>query len=331
MSILYLSEQGSKVRKEGNRIIVAKDDDILADVSLFKVNTMVVFGNVQFSTQALGDILIKGIDIAFLSLSGRLKGRVESYKSRNVQLKIKQYETFKSDSEKFNFAVKFIKAKAENSINLLKSYDYREKSLMLGDDIAEIERKAALIDRKQNINGLMGVEGYIARVYFTAFRKIINRKKDLMEERVQRGSYSFVNQMLSLGYTCVMNEIMGLINGAGLDPHIGFLHSLEYGRPSLALDILEEYRQPVVDRLTINLVNRQIITEDDFEAKEEGLRLTQSGIKKYFKCYEEWMKEPLREYLGEKNSFREIMRKQVGILSDSLKKNMEYSCYIAKV
>lgn len=330
MPILYLAEQGSKVSKEGNRIIIRKDDNLLLDISLFKVDTVVIMGNVQFSTQALSDILIKGIDIAFLTMTGRLKGRVESYKSKNVPLKIRQYEAYKDEEEKLLLAKQFIGAKASNSLALLKSYNYRDKGLGLEADIKEIERKAALIPAKKQVQGLMGIEGYISRVYFGAFRKIVNREKIVMEGREQRGSFGFVNQLLSLGYTCVMNEVMGFMNGAGLDPHIGFLHSLDYGRPSLALDVLEEYRQPVVDRLTMNLVNRHTITPEDFEAKEEGMRLTQEGIKKYFKHYEAWMKDMCREYYGDKKSFREIMQKQISAFAGALREKKVYKPYAMK-
>ena len=330
MSILYLAEQGSKVSKEGNRVLIRKDEILLLDVSLFKIDTVVVLGNVQFSTQAMGDILTKGIDIAFLTIQGRLKGRVESYKSRNVPLKIRQYEAHKDHVEKLALAKVFITAKAGNAIQLLKSYNYRDKEIGLEDDIKEMERKSALIQDKTDIEGLMGTEGYIARVYFTGFMKIVNRDRIVMEKREQRGSFSYVNQMLSLGYICVMNEIMGLLNAAGLDPHIGFLHSLDYGRPSLALDMLEEYRQPVIDRFTMNLVNKCTIITDDFEAKEEGMRLTQDGIKKYFKFYEEWMKEPVREYRGAKTSFRDIMQKQAGGFAASLRDKKQYTPYMMK-
>ena len=330
MSILYLSEQGSKVSKEGNRVLIRKDDALLLDISLFKIDTVVVLGNVQFSTQAMGDILTKGIDIAFLTMQGRLKGRVEAYKSKNVPLKIRQYEAYKDSSEKLSLAKKFIAAKAENSVQLLKSYNYRDKSFGLDEDIKEIEKKIILIPQKQDIEGLMGTEGYIARVYFKGFMKIVNKDKVVMEEREQRGSFSYVNQLLSLGYTCVMNEIMGLINAAGLDPYIGFLHSLDYGRPSLALDILEEYRQPVIDKFTMSIVNKKIITPEDFETGEEGVRLTQESIKKYFKYYEEWMKEVNREYGGENTSFRVIMQKQVGVFVAALRDKKEYIPYLMK-
>lgn len=327
MSVLYLSEQGAKVSKEGNRIIIRKDESVLLDISLFKIDTVVIMGNVQFSTQALSDILTNGIDIAFLTMTGRLKGRVESYKSKNVMLKIRQYEAYKDEKEKLYYAQKFVKAKVQNSLALLKSYDYRDKSLNLDPDIKEIKRKIAFVSEKQTIDGLLGIEGYIARVYFNGFRKIVNREKIVMEQREPRGSFGFVNQLLSLGYTCVMNEIMGILNGVGLDPYIGFLHSLDYGRPSLAIDMLEEYRQPVIDRFTMNIVNKHIITPDDFEAKEEGLRLTHTGIKKYFKNYEEWMKEQLREYFGVKKSFREIMQQQVTHFCSSLREKKEYYPY----
>lgn len=330
MPILYLSEQGSKVHKEGNRIIVRKEDSTLIDISLFKIDTIVVLGNVHFSTQALGDILTKGIDISFLTLNGRLKGRIESYKSKNIPLKLKQYEIYKDKEKSLKFAKIFLKAKTENCIGLLKNYDYRYKELNLKEDIDEIEKNKVNINEKTTIDSLLGVEGYISRVYFTGFKKIVNSiyGQKIMEERQPRGSFSFVNQMLSLGYVCWTNEIMAALNASGLDPYLGFLHSIDYGRPSLALDVVEEYRQPVIDKLTLNLINKKLFNVNDFEATEDGLRLKQDKIKEYFRYYEEWLREKNRDYQNEKMNFREIMLLQIKKLVEAIKEGKEYIPFI---
>lgn len=330
MPILYLAEQGSKIKKEGNRIIVIKEGVMLADVSLFKIDTIAVFGNVQFSTQALGDILSKGIDLSFLTVYGRIKGRIESYKSKNVLLRMAQYEAHRDRGKALEFAKVFIRAKVENSIGLLKSYEYRDKSFGLQKDISEMQARLKNLDVKDTVEALMGAEGYMARVYFTGFKKLINRGKIIMQEREQRGSYSFVNQLLSLGYTCLMNEVISLISASGLDPYVGFLHALDYGRPSLALDVLEEYRQPVIDRFTLNLVNKKIITVDDFQAEEEGLRLKQDKLKEYFKLYEEWMRDKNRIYGTEKCGYREILQAQVRRLALHIKENSAYKPFAAE-
>lgn len=332
MSILYLSEQGSKVHKEGNRIIIKKEENLLADISLFKIDTIVVFGNVHFSTQALGDILTKGIDIAFLTLYGRLKGRIESYKSKNIILKMNQYEIYKNKEKSLKYSKIFLKSKIENAKHLLQKYNYRYKELNLQDDINEIERKEKLIDEKTEIKSLLGIEGYISRVYFTGFKKIVNTiyGKNIMEEREPRGSFSFVNQMLSLGYSCWTNEIIAALNAVGLDPYLGFLHSIDYGRPSLALDIIEEYRQVVIDKFTLNIINKKLFNINDFEATEEGLRMKQEKIKEYFKYYEAWLREKNRTYETDKLNFREILLLQIKKLVESIKENKEYKTYIEK-
>ena len=330
MPVLYLSEQGSRVHKEGNRIIVKKDENILLDISLFKIDTIVVFGNVHFSTQALGDILGKGIDIAFLTMTGRLKGRIESYKSKNIPLKLKQYEIYKDKERSLKYAKKFLIAKVHNSKNFLKYYDYKYGELKLEEEIKEIKEKEKNIENKTTIDSLLGLEGYISRVYFTGFRKIVNQIYGMavMEDREPRGSFSFVNQLLSLGYVCWTNEIMAGLNAAGLDPYLGFLHSIDFGRPSLALDIIEEYRQPVIDKLTLNLVNKKIFNKEDFEATEEGMRMKQDKLKEYFKFYEEWLREKNKDYDSNQVSFREILQFQIKKFIESLKKDIDYKPYM---
>ncbi len=131
------------------------------------------------------------------------------------------------------------------------------------------------------------------------------------QERVKRPPPDPVNSLLSLGYSMITNEMFSIVSGIGFDPYIGFLHSLEYGRPSLPLDLIEEFRQPVVDRLTIEIINKEILTPEDFENIEEGVYLKKDARKKYFEQYERRMQtEILDPETNQRFTYRKIMFNQ---------------------
>lgn len=150
-------------------------------------------------------------------------------------------------------------------------------------------------------------------------------KKELVfDKRTRRPPKDPVNAILSLGYTMITNEILGLVIAHGLDPYIGFLHGIVYGRPSLALDLVEEFRHPIIDRLTLNLFNNELLTQDDFKpVAENGVYLTSEGIKKYFQLYEQRLKSSLKK--NKPDNFRSVMKRQVLKMAQSIQNLQPYN------
>jgi CRISPR-associated protein Cas1 len=290
MAVIYVREQGATIHKRGSRVLVDKDGVTLLEIPLRQTDSVGVFGNIQVTTQALSELLDRGIPLALYTRNGRLKGHLAPTLSKNVLLRVKQYGMALNDGAALGLAKAAVRAKLLNSVKLLGDYRSHYPSDGLAAACEAIRRNAEALDGVRDHAELLGHEGAAAAVYFGVFGEM-NRSGLPFEGRRKHPATDPINGLLSLGYTLAMNEIRGLVEGAGMEPHLGFLHRVDYGRPSLALDLLEPFRAPLVDRLTLRLVNERILTEADFgqrvtgEAKG-GVMLLPDSLKRYLEAYE---------------------------------------------
>lgn len=326
MSTLYLLEQGSKLCKESKRLIVEKDDKVLLEVPDFKIDRVLIFGNVQITTQAMAFLLESGIETSFFSVYGKLRGRLQPIESKNIYIRMAQYERYYDDEFKLNFAKTIVDGKIKNSIALLDRYQRNHPEINFSDYIEKLNQSITSLKSKTQVSTVLGVEGYSSALYFEAFSKMI--RSDLkFEGRQRRPPKDPVNSLLSLGYTLITNELLSLISGFGLDPYIGYLHQIDYGRPSLALDLVEQFRLPIIDRLTLGLVNKEILNEDDFEEKNEGLYLKEKSRKEYFIQYEKYVTRNFKVDDGDIN-FRKLFQIQTQKIIKTIQEKVSYECYI---
>jgi CRISPR-associated protein Cas1 len=174
---------------------------------------------------------------------------------------------------------------------------------------------------------LRGVEGSAAAAYFRGFASWVPRQLGFAG-RQRRPPRDPVNSLLSFGYVIVSHELQSLLDGIGFDPFIGFLHRLDYGRPSLALDLLEEFRPALVDRFTANLLNLGVIQVKDFQRTPEGgLYLSREGKKRYFAEYEKFLNQPFALEDGSA-TFRELFRRQAERLAAALTRGETYESFV---
>lgn len=326
MPNLYLTEQGSILRKRGERLIVEKDGSVLLDVECHKIDSVLIFGNVQVTTQAVCELFEHGIELAILTKTGRLRGQLTSPATKNIDLRIAQFKRHEDEGFKATFAAAIVKGKIKNSVQMLRGFAYNHQDLSLAEEINILEAALEKVDGQPSPEAMSGVEGLAARYYFTAFGKMILAVFEF-KGRLKRPPPDPVNALLSLGYTMVYNEILSLLDGMGFDPYIGYYHSVVYGRASLASDLQEEWRAPIVDRLTLRLVNNRVLTADDFydNPKGEGAYLTREGMKRYFAEYEDFMnREFVHPETKEKTNFRKCFRIQIEMLAGHIKGEREY-------
>ncbi len=285
MSSLYLTEQGSKVRKIEGRVVVEKDGLEIFEIPYNKIERVIIIGNVQITTQALSLFLELGIPIAFLSIEGRLKGIVEPLLSKNIKRRIEQYSTLDEPEFVLNICKSIVYAKLWNQRSILKRWiSRRDMECSTG-----IERFDSLLDSvkyKNGKNGLMGLEGVGSAIYFEVFGKVINRENFI---RKKHPPVDPVNALLSYGYAVLLSECITHLRIAGLDPYIGYYHIIRPSRPALALDFMEFLRAPVVDTGVVEMISRNIINiEEDFEKdeNEERIILNRNGKRKFFTYYD---------------------------------------------
>ena len=327
MANLYLIEQGSILRKTGDRLIVEKDNKELLEIECFKIDTVFVFGNVHVTTPVLTELLDHGIELALLTMGGRLKGQLTPPKAKNVLLRMAQYQKSQEGPFALSLARCFVQGKAENALSLLTRHHRNYPERGFDPYRQELERLLAKIGEAQALDSLRGLEGTAARIYFEGFG-LACRKELSFEGRRRRPPTDPINALLSFGYTLIGAELTSLLDAMGYDPYIGFYHQLDYGRPSLALDLLEEFRVPAVDRLVLNLTNLRTLQKEDFVPDEEsgGLRLKREALGKFFRAYEEHLNRGFKDKAsGETTTLRKSFRRQAERLAHHLTQGEPYA------
>ncbi len=283
-AVLYVCEQGTSVHKSGESVIVKKDGKELLEVESFRLGTVCLVGAVQCSTQATVALMDEGIDISLLGYGGRFVGRIEGPLSKNIPLRLRQYDLFADSAARDGFAREIVRAKLEAQREMLLAYQKNHSASELSAGIAGIAEMLAKVGTASR-ESLRGIEGSAARWFFQAVRSILPPEFDF-EGRNRRPPRDPVNAMLSFAYTVMGNEMAAFVQACGLDPHLGLWHEPEYGRTSLALDLLEPFR-PDVDAMVVRMFNRKVFTVDDFATSaEEGCRFTDAAIKRFFAEYE---------------------------------------------
>lgn len=331
MPTLYLTEQGSKLIKTSKRLVVKKDNEILLEVPEFKVDQVLIFGNIQITTQAMAFLLDNDISTSFLSIRGKLKGKLLPVESKNVYLRITQYERFKDEEFKLMIAKNIVAGKIRNQRAILQRFARNHPEIDFSEAIDELKECLRILEAKNKVSTVIGVEGRASAIYFKCFSSMF-RKELKFDTRERRPPTDPINSLLSLGYTMLSNECLSILSAIGFDPYIGFLHSLEYGRPSLGLDLAEEFRQPIVDTLTLALINKEILKPEDFEEGEDkAVFLKPESRKIYFSHYEKKMHSTLEDaIIKEVIDYRKILYNQAQKLAKSIKTGEPYKPYQIK-
>lgn len=323
MATLYVTEQHAWIRKTSDRLVIEKDDAVLAEIPCVKLETVFVFGNVQVTTQALAELLDHGIELALFTMSGRLRGQLTPPKAKNVELRMRQYELAKDSGFRLRLARELVRAKIENSAAVLRRFRANHPEISTAAEIDELAGAVAQVERCETAASLLGLEGAAAARYFPLLVQMVPEALR-PRHRSRRPPRDPLNSLLSFGYVLAGNELQALLDGMGFDPYIGFYHELDYGRPSLALDLLEELRAPLVDRLSATLLNRGQLTAEDFtRGPEGGLQLSREALKRFFAAWEEALTE--RMTIGEESiSFRGLFRRQAERLARTLREGVPY-------
>lgn len=294
MAFLYLTEQGSVLRKEGERLVVEKDEQVLLDIPADKIESVLVFGNVQFTTQAVHLLFRHGIEMALFTSHGTLLGQLTSSFPKNIDLRQAQYRCHDDASFTLPLARSLVSAKLANGLEVLKHFRHNHPEVAFEKELEQLGSAVTSVATQGDFATLLGAEGNGARIYFEGFSRMI-RKSFGFAGRVKHPSTDPVNALLSLGYTMIYKEIGSLLDGIGFDPYLGFYHQPRHGHATLASDLVEEFRAPLVDRLTLYLINDRVLQEKDFyvHAPSGGIYLNEDARKRYFLQYEKFITRPV--------------------------------------
>jgi CRISPR-associated protein Cas1 len=326
MATLYLTEQGSILRKTSDRLVVSKKGEVLAEIPCAKLETIFLYGAVQVTSQALAELLDQGIELALFTLKGRLRGQLTPPKAKNIPLRMMQYELARAPESCLVRARELVATKIRNSAGVLRRLRTNRPDAIPLPPIQELEAQAERVSAVASLDELRGMEGSAAARYFSALAGAVPADAGFTG-RNRRPPRDPLNALLSFGYVLVANELQSLLDGMGFDPYLGFYHQPDYGRPSLALDLLEELRAPLVDRFSVNLLaRRQLIPGDFLHTPEKGCLLDRGPLRKYFAAYEEEMARVI-SVDGESLTFRQVFRRHAESLARSLMDGEPYRSF----
>jgi len=288
MTVTYLTTQGAKARLENGRMVVTTHEETLARLPLNQITLLVILGNIGLTTPLMGALLDRGTDVVFLTRRGRFRGRLHGHDTPHVGLRRKQYAALENPAWVLQMVRGLVTAKIQHQRGLLQRYRRRKGTVPPEVDAAISRLQAALqtAGRKRSANALRGVEGTAARAYFSGLKPLF-RPACRFQGRNRRPPRDPVNVLLSLGYTILLQKAQSAIQAVGLDPYAGFLHVAAYGRPSMALDLMEEFR-PVVDGMVLKVCNQGLISPDDFEPGPEThpIKISDRGLRRFLKDLE---------------------------------------------
>lgn len=275
---------------------------------LHNLEGIVCFGYKGVSPALMGACAEKGIGLCFLTQHGRFLARINGPVRGNVLLRETQYCRAADEGNALTIAKSFLLGKIYNGRWCLeragRDHAMRVDQEVLGGAIAQMLQSLASLEEAGTRSELMGIEGIAAKAYFSAFPQMILRNEDtfVFDGRNRRPPLDPVNAMLSFAYTLLGNEIAGALETVGLDPAVGFLHTVRPGRASLALDLLEELRAPLADRFVLTQINLGVFTAKDFQKKENGaVFLSDDARKRFLSAWQKRKQETLMHpYLKEK-------------------------------
>lgn len=325
MSVIYVKEQGALIQKSGERILVSKGRDTLLEVPVIQMENMALIGNVQITTQALHMLMERGIDVSYFSYSGKYLGHAAAEASKNIFLRFQQYAFYMDEEKRLEMAKRIVRNKIQNQMAVIRGHRWENSVHDWKSDLAQMKKYQQMLQEKKSPNEVLGLEGICSNIYFGAFGDML--KCDFQfHGRNRRPPRDPVNVMISLAYTFLTKEMCSALDAESFETYLGFLHGIRYGRKSLALDMMEEFRQPMIDRLVLFLFNKHMIGRYDFEFPDESsVVLNEDGFRKFCTEYEKWLNG--RNSASGDNSFRTRIREQVANLKRAICKGEEYKPY----
>ena len=276
LNTLFVTTQGAYLSKEGETVVVNVEKQARLRVPVHTIGGIVCFGQVSCSPYLMGFCADNDVGISFLTEHGRFLARVQGPVSGNVLLRREQYRKADDPNASRDVARAVLTGKVANCRSVLQRAlrDHGDKIKENKVDLA-IKRLSFCLDSirsEQALDVVRGFEGDAARIYFGVFDQLITAQKDsfFFHERSRRPPLDNVNCLLSFLYTLVMHDIRSALESVGLDPAVGFLHRDRPGRPGLALDMMEEFRPFLAERITLSLINLKQVNDKGFKKAEAG-------------------------------------------------------------
>jgi CRISPR-associated protein Cas1 len=331
LNTLFVTTQGAYLAKEGETVVVKIEGENALTLPVHLLGGIVCFGQVSCSPALMGFCAENGVAISFLSEYGKFLAKVQGPVSGNVLLRREQYRLADDPSDSFEIAKMFILAKLANCRTVLQRAirDHSDKINVEVVSSVSLQLSSALknISNINNLDSLRGIEGEAANGYFSAFDNLIVAQKENFKftGRNRRPPLDNVNCLLSFIYTLLYHDCRSALETVGLDPAVGFLHRDRPGRYGLALDLMEEFRPFIADRLALSLINLCQVQVKDFKKTESGAILMNDEARKAVltKYQERKNEEITHPFLNEKLKIGQLFFSQALLLARHLRGDMD--------
>ncbi len=337
MPPVYVREQGAVVRRKGERLLVTRDKQKLLDLPLLHLDQLAIFGNVQITPPAVAMLLQAEIDVVFFSQHGKFRGRLVHTGSKFARLRHTQLQKMSDDQTTLAIARQVVNGKLHNQAAFLQiqSAQTGGRALSLAQKaLGSIRRMRRQSQSARSLDSLRGFEGKAGADYWPVFRVLL--ANDLgFRGREYYPPPDPVNALLSFGYALLLKDVTAAVQLVGLDPYLGFFHTIDYGRPSLALDMMEEFRPVLVDPLVLGMINGGEVTSASFERTrnpKRPIRLTDATTDVLIQRYEKRLAERVRHAdAGGQTTRRRVIELQVRRLARLvLDKASQYQPFLDK-
>ena len=277
MTTIYIKEQGSQLRRRGERLVVSRRGEIMDEFPLSNIDQIVLLGNIQITTQVTATLLEREIDVVFLSSYGKYRGRLEGSGSKQVQLRQNQMKMLTDPAAALKLGRMMIDGKIHNQRVVLQRQmqrilqggrelpgaTRRPNPRLFEEGMAGMAEMQRRVGQALNLDALRGYEGKAAVYYFQAMRAMLDPSWGF-EQRAYYPPPDPFNALLSFVYSLLLKDVRAAVHLVGLDVYLGAFHAVAHGRPSLALDLMEEWRPVIGDALALELVNRGALAPDSF-------------------------------------------------------------------
>jgi CRISPR-associated protein Cas1 len=327
MGTVYITQDDAFIGKTDERLQVRAQKKTLLDVPMIKVDGVVVLGRATISPAALIELLERKIPLSFLTGTGRFLGRLEPPLTKNIFVRSAQWKAGEDSPQSVHVVRGFIRGKLKNYRNTLMRAQ-REAGdpnsaivSKLAQGIQRLEQAISPINTTGTIDALRGLEGAGSAAYFGCFQGLIRVEGFSFTTRQKRPPTDPVNALLSFGYSLLRHDVESALNIVGFDPYLGYLHTQRYGRPSLALDVMEEFRPLVVDAMVLAAINRRSLTPADFltEPLSGAVSLSDEGRRTFLRLYEQKKQSQFKHpVMGKQCTYQEAFEIQARLLAKYL-------------
>lgn len=334
---VYLNTPGLRVGKSGSVLQVKEREALKQEIRMNEICQLNVRGNIQLSTQAVQALCEQNIPICYFSVGGWFYGITTGLETKNVFLRQRQFAMAELPWFCRRLAQELVAGKIRNQRTfLLRNYVEPDPRVM--QEMKQMAERAASCE---SLETLLGIEGNAARLYFGAFRGLIKVEADEQLPRIfqmdfagrnRRPPRDAVNALLSLGYSLLAKDVTIACYAAGFDPMMGFYHQPRFGRPALALDLMEPFRTLIVDSAVVTAINTKMVTPEDFVVAGQAVALKAEGRKAFYRSYELRMDSMVTHPLfGYRVSYRRLLEVQVRLLAKLLAGEIErYPVFVTR-